>query len=48
MLRRCFDPLLQAGKKTYFFITVDYVFGLSTEADATRAITAGGGRVVGP
>ena len=42
-----FHPLLQAGKKTYFFITVDYVFGLSTEADATRAITAGGGRVVG-
>jgi branched-chain amino acid transport system substrate-binding protein len=42
-----FQPLLRAGKKTYFFVTVDYVFGLSTEADATRAITAGGGRVVG-
>jgi len=42
-----FHPLLRAGKKTYFFITVDYVFGLSTEVDATRAIIAGGGRVVG-
>ena len=42
-----FQPLLRAGKKTYFFVTVDYVFGVSTEADATRAITAGGGRVVG-
>ncbi len=39
--------LLQSGKKTFFFITVDYAFGHSVEADATHAITSGGGRIVG-
>ena len=39
--------LLAAGKRTFFFITVDYSFGLSLEADATAAITRGGGKVLG-
>jgi branched-chain amino acid transport system substrate-binding protein len=39
--------LLTAGKKTFFFVTVDYSFGLSLEADASAAIAAGGGKVLG-
>jgi len=39
--------LLRSGKRTFFFITVDYAFGHSVEADATHAITSGGGRIVG-
>lgn len=42
-----FHPLLDSGKQSYFFITVDYVFGLSIEADATRVIQGGGGKVLG-
>jgi branched-chain amino acid transport system substrate-binding protein len=35
------------GRDTWFFITVDYAFGHSLEADATAAVQAAGGRVVG-
>jgi branched-chain amino acid transport system substrate-binding protein len=35
------------GLDTWFFITVDYSFGHSLEADARRAIDAAGGKVVG-
>jgi branched-chain amino acid transport system substrate-binding protein len=39
--------LLRAGKKTFYFITVDYAFGHAVENDARAAIEAGGGRVLG-
>lgn len=39
--------LLREGKKSWFFITADYAFGLQSERDATAAVVAGGGRVVG-
>jgi branched-chain amino acid transport system substrate-binding protein len=39
-------PLAKPGSK-WFFITADYAFGISLEADATRLITAAGGTVVG-
>lgn len=39
--------LLAQNKKTFFFITADYTFGHSVEADATKAIKEGGGQVVG-
>lgn len=39
--------LLRAGKTSYFFITVDYAFGHSVEADMTAAVRAGGGTVAG-
>ena len=39
--------LLQQGKKTFFFLTVDYAFGHSLEQYATNATRAGGGTVVG-
>lgn len=39
--------LLERGKKTFFFITADYAFGHSVEAEARRIIEAEGGKVVG-
>jgi branched-chain amino acid transport system substrate-binding protein len=35
------------GRDTWFFITVDYTFGYSLEADATAAVLAAGGKVLG-
>ncbi|MGJ4949766.1 ABC transporter substrate-binding protein [Bradyrhizobium sp. HKCCYLS20291] len=39
--------LVDAGAKKWFFITADYVFGKSLSADASKAVTAAGGSVVG-
>jgi branched-chain amino acid transport system substrate-binding protein len=39
--------LRAAGKSTFFFVTVDYSFGLSLEADASAEIAASGGKVLG-
>jgi branched-chain amino acid transport system substrate-binding protein len=39
--------LLAQGLDTWFFITVDYAFGKTWQADATKFINAGGGTVVG-
>ena len=41
------NALSKLGTDSWFFITVDYVFGLSVQADATRFIEAAGGKVVG-
>lgn len=38
---------LAAGVKSWFFITVDYAFGNTLQADATEYITRHGGQVVG-
>jgi branched-chain amino acid transport system substrate-binding protein len=35
------------GRDTWFFVTVDYAFGHSLEADATAAVVAAGGKVLG-
>ena len=35
------------GEDTWFFITVDYTFGHSLEADTKNAVLASGGKVVG-
>jgi len=35
------------GRDTWFFLTVDYAFGHSLEADATGAVLAAGGKVLG-
>ena len=35
------------GKGSWFFVTVDYAFGHSLEADATSAVIASGGTVLG-
>lgn len=39
--------LIGKGRKTWFFITVDYSFGKSLQSEATAAIEAAGGKVVG-
>lgn len=35
------------GENTWFFLTVDYAFGHSLEADAKNAVVASGGKVLG-
>lgn len=39
--------LTKQGIDSWFFVTVDYAFGLAIEADATQFITAAGGKVLG-
>ena len=39
--------LLAGGKKSFFFVTVDYAFGHAVEADMVAALRAGGGEVAG-
>jgi branched-chain amino acid transport system substrate-binding protein len=39
--------MVAEGRDTWFFITVDYTFGHSLEADATAAVKAAGGKVLG-
>ncbi|WP_100181511.1 ABC transporter substrate-binding protein [Bradyrhizobium nitroreducens] len=39
--------LLAQGVDSWFFLTVDYAFGKAWQADATKFIEAGGGKVVG-
>lgn len=39
--------LIAKGDKSWFFLTVDYALGVSLQAEATKAITALGGTVVG-
>jgi branched-chain amino acid transport system substrate-binding protein len=39
--------VVKRGQNTWFFITVDYSLGHSLEADATSAVLASGGKVLG-
>jgi branched-chain amino acid transport system substrate-binding protein len=39
--------MARSGDNTWFFLTVDYALGASLEKDATAALTASGGKVVG-
>jgi len=41
------NALSKMGGDSWFFITVDYAFGLAVEADATGFIKASGGKVLG-
>lgn len=41
------QALVTAGGRTWFFLTADYVFGHRLEADASAAVAAAGGRVLG-
>jgi branched-chain amino acid transport system substrate-binding protein len=38
---------VQAGGKTWFFLTADYAFGQALERDATKVIEASGGKILG-
>ena len=39
--------LTKSGKKSWFFVTADYAFGKAMQRDATAAVEAEGGTVVG-
>ena len=41
------SALVKAGNKSWYFLTADYAFGQSLEADATTVVKANGGTVVG-
>jgi len=41
------QPLVQAGAKTWYFVSADYSFGHSLESDGTRFVQEGGGTVLG-
>lgn len=43
----CARAILARGGDTWFFITADYVFGHTLQADVTAVVTTGGGRVQG-
>jgi len=40
-------PLVQKGFKSWYFLTADYSFGHALETEATKVITANGGKVLG-
>lgn len=39
--------IVKEGGKSWFFITADYAFGHALEADTSRVVVAGGGKVLG-
>lgn len=41
------QTIAEAGAKSWYFLTADYAFGHSLEAEGTRFIEAAGGRVLG-
>ncbi len=41
------SAIVKEGGKNWFFITADYAFGHSLEADTSRVVVAGGGKVLG-
>ena len=41
------QSLLKQGIKSFYFVTVDYAFGAALQAEATKFIEAGGGKVLG-
>src|SRR6478735_2383507 len=41
------NALVKAGNKNWYFLTADYAFGHSLEADASAVVKANGGTVVG-
>ncbi len=45
--RATVKSLLAQGLDTWFFLTVDYAFGKAWQADTTKFIEAGGGKVIG-
>ena len=41
------SAMVKAGGDTWFFVTADYVFGKTLQADATAVVEANGGKVLG-
>ena len=40
-------PIVASGGKTWFFLTADYAFGKSLQADTSKFVEAAGGKVLG-
>lgn len=47
LARGTVNPMVKAGGKNWYFMTADYAFGASLQADATEVITKAGGKVMG-
>ncbi len=47
MARGTAAALTKQGSKDWFFLTADYVFGMSLEGDAAQVVKSNGGRVLG-
>ncbi len=47
MARGTAAALTKQGNKDWYFLTADYVFGISLENDAAQIVKSGGGRVMG-
>lgn len=47
LARGTVNPMVKAGGKSWYFMTADYAFGASLQADATEVITKAGGKVLG-
>ncbi|HEY4082368.1 MAG TPA: ABC transporter substrate-binding protein [Burkholderiaceae bacterium] len=47
LARGTVNPMVKAGGKTWYFLTADYAFGASLQADATEVIQKAGGKVLG-
>lgn len=47
LARNTVAALIERGKKTWYFLTVDYALGASLEKDAADAVVARGGKVLG-
>jgi branched-chain amino acid transport system substrate-binding protein len=41
------QAMVKQGFDTWYFLTVDYAFGISLESEASKALTAAGGKMVG-
>ncbi|MBV8604458.1 MAG: ABC transporter substrate-binding protein [Pelomonas sp.] len=47
LARGTVNPMVKAGGKSWYFLTADYAFGASLQADATAVIDKAGGKVLG-
>ena len=47
LARGTVNPMIKAGGKSWYFLTADYAFGASLQADATEVIQKAGGKVLG-
>ena len=47
LARGTVNPMVKAGGKSWYFLTADYAFGASLQADATEVVQKAGGKVLG-
>ncbi|MBV8502102.1 MAG: ABC transporter substrate-binding protein, partial [Paucibacter sp.] len=47
LARGTVNPMVKAGGKSWYFLTADYAFGASLQADASEVLQKAGGKVLG-